>query len=377
MAIDTVTSEAVQVTNPTGKRVLQLTTNVQRSVHGYYDLPPWSPTDGRIAFSRMGDPGSKVGEICVMDADGGNLRTVATSWVMSPNGGALAQWASDGSRVYFKDRDDNARMIGWVNPDTGERGSHPGDLRMISPAGHLHAFHTMHSDYAEDDVPKMKDKHGVFAQDLETGESKQYATLSDCLELHPRRDEIADWHMFVKHTKWSPDGSRMMFVFTNEIHFDKKYGELPRVKDVYVVNADGSDLKRVGEFGNHPLWHPNGQEILTNSPFEGSGSNKLVLTDVDTGEERLAVTCVNGYGHPSFSPDGKHIVVDVVNNKTKEAKFLLADVEADTAETLLELTVFDHSHAGTHLHPVWRQDGSQVLYAADASDICQLCVIDM
>ena len=34
----------------------------------------------------------------------------------------------------------------------------------------------------------------------------------------------------MKHTKWSPDGSRLMFVFTNEIHFDRKYGELPRVK---------------------------------------------------------------------------------------------------------------------------------------------------
>lgn len=377
MAIDIATSEAVEVTNPTGRRVLQLTTNDQRSVHGYYDLPPWSPVDGRIAFSRMTEPGSTSGDICVMDADGSNLHKVAESRAMTPNGGALAQWAADGSRVYFKDRDGDKRLMGWVNPDTGESGSHRGDLRMISPAGHLHAYHTLHSDYAEDDVPKLKDVHGVFAQDLDSGESKQLATLSDCLGIHPRRDEIVDWHMFVKHTKWSPDGSRMMFVFTNEIHFDKKYCELPRVKDVYVVNADGSDLKRVGEFGNHPLWHPNGREILTNSRFEGSESNKLLLTDVETGEERLAVTCVNGYGHPSFSPDGKHIVVDVVNNKTKEAQILLVDVEADTAETILELSVFDHSHGGTHLHPVWRQDGSQILYASDASEICQLCVIDM
>lgn len=377
MAIDTITSEAIEVINPTGRLVLQLTTNTRRSVHGYYDLPPWSPVDGRIAFSRMNAPDSKTGDICVMDADGGNLYKVAESRAMSANGGALAQWASDGSRVYFKDRDRETRLIGWVDPDTGISGTHPGDLRMISPAGHLHAYHTMHGDYAEDDVPKMKDVHGVFAQDLETGESKQLATLSDCLTLHPRRDEIADWHLFVKHTKWSPDGSRMMFVFTNEIHFDRKYGELPRVKDVYVINADGSNLKRVGEFGNHPLWHPNGREILTNSPFEGSPGNKLVLTDVETGEERLAVTCAKGSGHPSFSPDGKYIVIDVVNNTTKEAKFLLVDVETDTAETLLELPVFDHSHAGTHLHPVWRQDSSQILYASDASEICQLCVCDV
>jgi len=296
---------------------------------------------------------------------------------MSPNGGALAQWSADGKRVYFKDRADGQRLIGWVDPDTGETGSHVGDLRMIRPTGHENAHHTSHSDYAEEDVPRMKDQHGVFAQDLETGQSRQLASLSDCLALHPRRDEIADWHLFVKHTKWSPDGSQMMFVFTNEIHFDKKYGELPRVKDIYVVNADGSGLKRVGQFGNHPLWHPNGREILTNSPFAESRGNRLVLTDVDTGADRLAATCLNGYGHPSFSPDGNHIVADVVDRNTKVARFELVNVAADTSQTLVEMPVTDHTHAGTHLHPVWRHDGSQILYASDASGIAQLCVIDL
>jgi Tol biopolymer transport system component len=361
----------------TGRAILQVTHHNRRSIHGYYDLPPWSPADGRIAFSRMSAPGSKAGDICVVDADGDHLKTVGTSRVMSPNGGALAQWSADGTRIYFKDRDGDQRLIGWLNPDTGESGSHIGDLRMIRPTGHENAHHTLHGDYAHDDVVKMKDKHGVFAQDLNTGESRQLATLTDCLALHTRRDEIANWHLFVKHTKWSPDGARMMFVFTNEIHFDKLYGELPRVKDVYVVNADGSGLKRVGEFGNHPLWHPNGHEILTNSPFEGSPDNMLVLTDVDTGAERLATTCRKGTGHPSFSPDGKYIVVDVVNNKTRSAQLALVDVAGNTTRTLIETSVTDHSHAGTHMHPVWRQDGSQVLYASDASGTAQLCVLDM
>ncbi|MGA1194920.1 MAG: TolB family protein [Candidatus Latescibacterota bacterium] len=361
----------------TGRAVSQLTNNKRRSVHGYYDLPPWSPVDGRIAFSRMDTPKSKTGDICVMDADGNNLKVVASSRVMSPNDGAMAQWAADGSRIYFKDREDHQRLIGWVNPDSGETGVHTGDLRMIRPIGHENAYHTHHNDYTHDDVVKLKDKHGVFAQDLNTGKSRQLATLSDCLALHPRRDEIANWHLFVKHTKWSPDGSRMMFVFTNEIHFDKLYGELPRVKDIYVVHADGSKLKRIGEFGNHPLWHPNGREILTNSPFDGSKSNKLVLTDVDTGVARLATPCMDGFGHPSFSPNGKYIVVDVVNNKTKEARLELVNVEAHTTQTLIETTVVDHTHDGTHMHPVWRQDGSQILYDSDASGYSQLCVLDL
>jgi len=361
----------------TGRSILQLTSHTRRSLHGYYDLPPWSTLDGRIAFSRMDSTESNDGDICVMDADGDNLRTLTTSNVMSTNGGALAQWSLDGKRIYFKDRIDGVSQIGWVDPDTGVAERIPGDLRMICPTGHKNAHHSKHGEFAEDVFPKKKDVQGVFAQNLDTGESTMLASIADCVAIHPRKEEILDWHLFVKHTKWSPDGSRLMFVFTNEIHFDRKYGELPRVKDVYVINGDGSDLRRAGEFGNHPLWHPNGHEILTNSPFAGSKENKLVLLNVDTGESRLAATCIDGYGHPSFSPNGKFIVADVVNRETNDARFELVDVETDTSETLVGMKVTDHTHDGTHLHPVWRQDGSQILYASDASGIAQLCVVDI
>ena len=48
-----------------------------------------------------------------------------------------------------------------------------------------------------------------------------------------------------------------------------------------------------------------------------------------------------------------------------------------TVEHLVQLRVVDHSHVGTHLHPVWRQDGSQILFASDATGTAQLCAIDI
>jgi len=359
----------------TGRSVLQLTTSDRRSVHGYYDLPPWSPVDGRIAFTRMDAPDAKTGEIFVMDADGGNLVQVATSRAMSPNDGAMAQWSADGRRVYFKDRDGQARLIAWADPDTGERGAFSGDLRMICPAGNRQVYHTVCSDYPDGEVARSKEEHGMFVQDLDTGSASRIATVADCWRIHPRKDEISDWHLFIKHTKWSPDGSRLMFVFTNEIRYDKKYSELPRVKDVYVINPDGSGLKRVGEFGHHPLWHPNGQEVLTNSPFEGSQGNRLVLTDVDSGRQRLAAACVPGSGHPSFSPDGRYIAVESVREGVGTIR--LVDAAADAVEPLAQMVVTDHTHAGTHLHPVWSPDGKQLLYASDASGTAQLCVVEV
>jgi Tol biopolymer transport system component len=358
----------------TGRKVLQLTNAGERSVHSYYDIPPWSPTTGRIAFSRM-PPGAREGDICAMDADGDNLTRVTRSRAMTANDGAMAQWSADGRRIYFRDREGEARLISWANVETGEKGGYPGDLRMVCPTGNRQAYHTTGGD--DHEVVRRREEHGVFVQDLNTGASKRVASVADCWRIHPRREEIADWHLFIKHTKWSPGGELLMFVFSNVIPYSRKYGELPHVHDIYVIHADGTGLRRVGEFSNHPLWHPNGREILTNSPFEGRPGNSLVLIDTETGERRLASGCIAGTGHPSFSPDGRYIAVDCVMSREGYGTVNLVDMETDRVECLVQVRVVDHSHAGTHLHPVWSRDGRQILYASDASDVAQLCVINV
>jgi Tol biopolymer transport system component len=55
----------------------------------------------------------------------------------------------------------------------------------------------------------------------------------------------------------------------------------------------------------------------------------------------------------------------------------LVDVQTDHVQHLIQARVRDHSHVGTHLHPVWSRDGNQILYASDASGIAQLCVINV
>jgi Tol biopolymer transport system component len=374
-------TEAFTFTDPiTGQEILQLTNSDEaRSVHGYYDLPPWSPTTGQIAFTSMTAPDAEEGDVYIMDRDGANITHLAHSRAVSANGGAMAQWSADGQRVYYKDKDPGSgqRLLGWVDVDTGEQGAYAGSLRMLSPTANYNVYHSNCGDYADHEIIRQRDVHGIFVQDLATGVAKRIVTVADCLAIHPRRDEVADWHLYIKHTKWSPDGTRLMFVFTNEIRYARKYAELPRVKDVYVINLDGTGLKRVGEFGNHPLWHPNGREVLANSPFEGRPGNSLVLTDVDTGARRVASTHIAGTGHPSFSPDEHKIAVEHVLSRQGYGSINVVDVATDTVKHLAQVHVVEHSHIGTHLHPVWSQDSRQLLYASDASGIAQLCVVNV
>jgi Tol biopolymer transport system component len=371
-------TEATRWTDPvTGREVHQLTASrEERSVHGYYDLPPWSRQTGHIVFSSM-VPDAGEGQIYMMERDGRDITYLADSRTMTPNDGAKAQWSADGRYVYFQDREHDQDLVARVNVSTREVRSTPGDLRMIRPTGEQNVYHTHCTRHADEALLRDRDKHGVFVMDLETGESRMIVSVEQCVEMHPRRDEIANWHLFVKHTKWSADGRRLMFVFTNEIHYDGKYAEEPRVKDVYVVNPDGSGLRNVGSFGHHPLWHPNGSEILANCPWEGRPGLSLVLLDADTGRRRLAAGAIAGSGHPSFSPNGRHIAVDHVLANGGHASINLVNAAEDSVTHAVQLRVRDHSHLGTHLHPAWSWDSRQLLFASDASGLAQLCVIDV
>ena len=82
-------------------------------------------------------------------------------------------------------------------------------------------------------------------------------------------------------------------------------------------------------------------------------------------------------GHPSYSPDGEWIVLDDVQGRQGAASISIVHPASGELRRLVVTTVTDHSHDGTHLHPVWSQDGSQILYSSDASGVSQLCVVDV
>ncbi len=369
--------EAFRFRDPvTGREVLQLTNSTSRSVHGTYCSPPWSRRTGQIAFSSL-EPGVSEGSIYVMEGDGTDITYLAHSRAMSANDGAMTQWSADGRRVYFKDHEEGTALVAWVDLTSGEGDALPGDLRMICPTGDFCVYHTDCAVQADHALLRDRDRQGVFVMDLATGGSRMIVSVEQCLAGHPRRDEIRNWHLYVKNTKWSADGRRLMFVFTNEIRYAGKYAEEPRVKDICAVDVDGANLRNVGDFGHHPLWHPAGKEILANCSWQGRPGLSLVLIDADTGQRRLATTAIAGTGHPSFSPDGRTIVVDHVLPGEGSGSINLVNVAGNSVEHAWQLRVHDHSRGGTHLHPAWRWDSRQVLVASDASGVSQLCVLDV
>jgi eukaryotic-like serine/threonine-protein kinase len=98
--------------------------------------------------------------------------------------------------------------------------------------------------------------------------------------------------------KWSPDGTRIVFAANRGY-----YG------GIFVVNADGSNLRRVTDLGGWPVWWPDGKQIGF-VVIGRNGDQEIQIVPVDGGSPRpIAGLAFNGSNHPfDISPDGKSLV---------------------------------------------------------------------
>ena len=93
----------------------------------------------------------------------------------------------------------------------------------------------------------------------------------------------------------SPDGSQIVYVRTSmDIMRDAKKSEL------WIMNADGSDHRRVG-VGGSPRWSPDGSRIAY------TDDGQVHVRWMDTGEEATLTQLLESPRGLRWSPDGRHI----------------------------------------------------------------------
>jgi Tol biopolymer transport system component len=138
-----------------------------------------------------------------------------------------------------------------------------------------------------------------------------------------------------EHPDWSPDGSL--------IAFDRHYRDPARpgldLMDVWVMNADGSDPRRVAWCEapcyqlTYPSWSPDGRSLVV-SRFDELvdgvwGPSAVEVIDVATGSRRVAYETPDGSTTmhvPRWSPDGTTILFTL-------------ETYTDVSETSLESSV--------------------------------------
>ncbi|MFP4250873.1 MAG: carbohydrate binding domain-containing protein [Armatimonadota bacterium] len=344
-------TEKQEYTDPvTGNRIARLTHSPYNDKHSYYDVSPWSP-DGSKIFFTSALPGERDATVYVMDADGTNIRKVGEGDSFSMHTGAFPQWGPDGT-LYFHtgyttesgERQRGMKRV-WLDEDRVEK--IPISARQISLAtGDLL---WMENRRGEDDPVR-----GLYAAEADGSDPRMLIATEDIEALSPtrdRHDECAS--LGLTNCKWSPDGTKVMVVLVGSSETGSRL-----VKEIYIANADGSDLKFVMTFAHHHMWHPNSQQVIANC------DDGLFIVNYDgTGKRKISDLA---QGHPSFSPDGSMIATDCFGGEYSDMVVLI-DPETGEVEPLASCpTVHGRSHeVGTHPHPSWAPDGKSVIYDSD------------
>jgi hypothetical protein len=320
-----------------------LTPNRGAVIHRFFDSSPVSPSGRYVALFRLpfedhvNKPGD-TGHVVLVDLDTGEEKQVAESRGWEMQVGASVNWGADDQSLFFNDLDAGTGepVAVKLDPVTDTRTVFPGGQYRVARNGRfavapsLACMRRTQEGYGvilpDDRTPRnigAPDDDGVFRTDLSTGERRLILPLSEAArhieEL--RSENLSDWEVYGFHTSLSPDDSRLLLVLRwfpvtapKRFYVQKCPGMLRYA--VLTMDADGSNVQVAIPYsqwrkgGHHPCWMPDSERVSMNLNIDGEGL-RFVCADADGSNLRKLHPVVQGSGHPSVHPDGRHILVDV------------------------------------------------------------------
>ncbi len=191
------------------------------------------------------------------------------------------------------------------------------DIFVADLEGNITAQLTNEPGYDAEATVSPKGDRIVFTS-MRTGDLELFTMNIDGTDVKQVTDELGyDGGAF-----FSPDGTKLIFRSSRpkteaEI---KEYKDLlaeglvqPTNMELYICNADGSDLRQLTDLGNanwSPFFHPSGEKILFSSNFEAERGFpfNLYMIDIDGKNLRRVTHGETFDAFPVFSNDGKKLI---------------------------------------------------------------------
>lgn len=311
-------------------------------------FPPGSTTNrrgnvnGKITFESGRNPDSSNLDIYVMNPNGSDVTQLTRSDRSNAPGSVLANfgavWSPDGTRIAFtrqiRQGDDQIfnQEVFVMNANGGNQinlSNHPAtdENPVWSPDGTRIAF----ASYRDG-------KAGIYVVNID-GTNLRRLT----------QDGVGNCGL-----DWSPDGTKIAFA---DGYCGAHIGMPPPPPDLYVINADGGEQRKIADNAGAPLWSPDSTRILfanTSGIYvvNADGTNRTTLTTKEDG----------GGISPTWSPDGSAIAfVSFRSDARGGSGGGIYKIKPD-GSGLTKLTDARSSGATADYSPEWSPDSTKIAF---------------
>jgi Tol biopolymer transport system component len=290
---------------------------------------------GQIVFSARPDAADASGwQLFIVNADGGGLERLTrtdgdTSPVWSPDGSQIAfirccrgdALGAETDEIWLIDRDGNEEYL-----TTGYGASWSPDGEEIAFTRQIGGF------------PDEAERYEVRVANVKSG---------------PERLLLADGRAPV----WSPDGDYIVF----------ERGR-PEKEQLYVMRADGSDVRTLTQQPGDSCadWSPDSEEIA----FANYQQGGVYVIDADGSDlRRVATTTISDRASllscPVWSPDGRRLAFSALAPDEESEIIVIADLNEGKQRRLSPL----RPEFVTDSQPVWSPDGQRIAFVNDEASL--------
>ncbi len=259
------------------------------------------------------------------------------------DGHALAAAPGDNGRLVFSHVDDGGVFLHSVAPDgSDERVLTDHEIARTTSALPVSMYVSESGAVWSPDGSQV-----LFASNRspETAGNDLYVINADGSDLRrlPGPAAIDEWM-----PSWSPDGGRVVFSTTDAV------GE----QDIWTMNLDGAGLTQLtsgADTDSFPDWSPDGRQILFQRSYETDGEYELILMTVpaDGSAPPTRLNVESPAGQPAWSPDGRFIAF-AGGSKNQDIYVARAD---GSKKRLLTPT-----NPGIDGYPAWSPDGRLIAF---------------